>query len=77
MIFAEVEPKLSKITVDRDYNLDYVRYDFIIAEKFKMYISLDLKYTSKEIFKIGDWPHELKNLTDSMKNHGHVLFTID
>jgi hypothetical protein len=35
-----------------------------------MYISLDLKNTSNDIFKIGGWPHDLKSLTDYMKNHG-------
>lgn len=70
VIFTEIEPKLFETAVDRDYNTDYVRYDFMVAEKFKMYISLDLKYTSNEIFKIGGWPHDLKSLTDYMKNHG-------
>jgi hypothetical protein len=48
VIFTEVELKLSKTTVDRYYITDYVRYDFILAEKSNMYIKLDLESTSRK-----------------------------
>lgn len=76
VIFTEVEPKLSETAVDRDYNIDYVRYDFTVAEKSNMYIRLDLKNTSMEKTKVGDWPHDLKNLTDYIKNHGRLQHII-
>ena len=42
----------------------------MLPGKFKMYISLDLENTKE--FKAGGRLHELKNLTDYMKNHGQL-----
>ena len=68
VIFAEVEPRLSKMTVTK-YYIDEVIYDFTVGKKFKMCIRLDLKIHSKEKFEPGDWHHELRNLTDYMNYH--------
>ena len=68
LTLAEVEPRLSKTLCYKDY-IDEVIYDFTVGEKFKMCIRLDLRIHSKEKFKPGDWPHELKNLTDYMNYH--------
>jgi hypothetical protein len=66
VIFAEVEPTVSKMTVHKDY-IDEVIYYFTVGKKFKMCITLHLKNTLKEKFKTGDWRHDLKNLMDHMK----------
>jgi len=68
VIFAEVEPRLCKMTINKEY-IDEVIYDFTLGKKIKMYIRLDLKIHSKEKFRPCDWPHELKNLTNYMSYH--------
>jgi hypothetical protein len=65
IIYAEIEPRLSKIIVDKDY-IDEVIYDFTVGKK-KMFIRINLKKCLKEKFRANNWPQDLKNLIDYMK----------